>query len=97
MFGRLLAGFGRDDSGGEQHNVEGFRREFAADADRPAHRGQIGRHERQPGSGFVAQCPPDHGDVGSSRQGLLSLNPWIGDVVAWWGWFLHDWGRFAMV
>jgi len=72
MFGCLLPGLGGDDSGGEQHKVEGFRREFAAHADGFAHRGQVGCHERQPGSRVVAECSPDHGDLGTARQGLLS-------------------------
>jgi hypothetical protein len=42
MFTRLFAGLRGDDSGGEQHKVEGFRREFAAYADGLSHRGQIG-------------------------------------------------------
>jgi len=62
---------GRDDSGGEQDDVDGFDREFTADAGGFAHRGQVGRDERQPGRRVVAERAPDHGDFRAARQGLL--------------------------
>jgi hypothetical protein len=71
MFARLFPGLGRDDSRGEERNVEEFRREFEAQADSLAHRRQVGCHERQSGGRVVAKRSPDHGDFSTSRQGLL--------------------------
>lgn len=70
VFARFLSCLGRDDPGGEEDDVEGFRRKFDTQAAGLAHRRQISFHERQPGSRGVAKSSPDHCDVRTSGQGL---------------------------